>query len=166
MNHLVAVLSCLAFATSAIAQETPKDLPPLLRVVVKTDPDKGQILYKEFSYVNEPVFKKGVVQKGIALVEVDVAEDRFVWVEGQGIIDIGTRKVTTLDGKGGDKTVETRFITTDGKHLALADVWKRVKANMVIAVSRNGETPAPEFLRALHPDIVVVIPDAVKKEEK
>src|SRR5262249_45101397 len=163
MKRLVAILSCLAFVPSASAQETPRDLPPLLRVVVKTDPDKGQILYKEISYVNEPVKKKGVVQKGIALVEVDVFEDRLVPVEGHVILDIGTRRVTTLDGKGRYRTVETRFVTTDGKPLALAEVWKRVKANTVIAVSRNGETPAAEFLCALHPDTVVVIPDAVKK---
>jgi hypothetical protein len=164
MKYLVAGLSCLAFVAGASAQETPKDLPPLLRVVVKTDPDKGQILYKEISYVNEPVRKKGVVQDGIALVEVDIYEDRLVPVEGQVIIDIGTRRLTTPDGKGGYRTVETRFVTTDGKPLALADVWKRVKPNTVIAVSGNGETPAAEFLRALHPDTVVVIPDAVKKE--
>lgn len=164
MKHLVATLSCLAFVASAIGQERPKDLPPLLRVVVKTDPGKGQILYKEISFVNEPVRKKGAVLDGIALVEVDVFEDRFVPVEGHGIIDIGTRHVTTLDGTGGYRAVETRFVTTDGKPLAIADVWKRVKPNTVIAVSVNGETPAAEFLRALHPDTVVVIPDAVKKE--
>jgi hypothetical protein len=163
MKYLVAILSCLAFVAGAIAQETSKDLPPLLRVVVKTDPDKGQILYKEITYVNEPVKKKGAVQKGIAVVEVDVYEDRFVPVEGHLIIDIGTRQVTKLDGTRGYRTVETRFITTDGKQLAIADVWKRVKAKTVIAVSRNGETPAAEFLRALHPDTVVIIPDAAKK---
>jgi hypothetical protein len=161
---VVAILSCLAFVAGAIAQETPKDLPPLLRVVVKTEPDKGRILYKAITYVNEPVKKKGVVCDGIALVEVDMFEDRFVPVEGHVIIDIGTRRLTTLDGKGGNRTVETRFVTTDGKELAIVDVWKRVKPNTVIAVSANGETPAAEFLRALHPDTVVVIPDAVKKE--
>jgi hypothetical protein len=164
MKHLVATLSCLAFVAGAVGQETPRDLPPLLRVVVKTDPDKGQILYKEISFVNEPVRKKGAVQKGIAVEEVDVYEDRFVPVEGQVIIDIGTRHLVKLDGTGWKRTVETRFVTTDGKQLAIADVWKRVKANTVIAVSRNGEMPAAAFLRALHPDTVVVIPDAVKKE--
>jgi hypothetical protein len=163
MKHLVAILSCLGFVAGATGEERPKDLPPLLRVVVKSDRDKNQILYKEINFVNEPVRKKGAVQDGIAVIEVDVYEDRFVPVEGHFIIDIGTRQVTTLDGKGGYRTVETRFITTDGKQLALADVWKRVKPNTVIAISANGEAPAAEFLRALHPDTVVVIPDAAKK---
>jgi hypothetical protein len=166
VRYLVPILSCLAFAAGAIAQETPKDLPPLLRVVVKAEPDKGRILYKEITYVNQPVRKKGVVRDGIALVEVDVFEDRLVPVEGHVILEIGTRHLVTLDGKSAKRTVEARFITTNGKQLAVADVWKRVKAGTVIAVSGNGETPAPEFLRSLHPDTVVVIPDAVKKKER
>jgi hypothetical protein len=163
MKYLVAIVSCLAFIAGAIAQEAPRDLPPLLRVVVKTDRDKGQILYKEITFMNEPVRKKGAVQKGISVVEVDVYEDRFVPVAGEVIIDIGTRHVTRLDGKDGYRTVETRFITTDGKPLAIADVWKRVKPGTVIAVSKNGQPPAAEFLRALRPDTVVAIPDAAKK---
>lgn len=163
MKSLATMVFCLTFVAGASAQPTPKDLPPVLRVVVKAEPDKSRILYKEITYVNEPVKKKRSVLREDGLVEIDVFEDRFVPVEGHAILDIGLRHVVLMDGKGGKKTVETRFITTDGKPLAIAEVWKRVKAETVIAISKTGETPAPAYLRALHPDTVVVIPDAVKE---
>lgn len=166
MNYLVAMASCLGFFPGGFAQEKPKDLPPVLRVIVKVEPDKGRIIYKEITHVNEPVRKKEFRRDGIAVVEVDVFEDRIVPVEGEGIIDIGTRHLVRLDGSGWKRTVEARFITTDGKELAMAEVWKRLKTGTVIAVSLNGETPTSEFLRALHPDTVVVVPDAVKTNAK
>ena len=52
----------------------------------------------------------------------------------------------------------SRVITPDEKQLTLDDVWKKMKANSVIVMSANGDTPAAVYLRALNPETLILIP--------
>jgi hypothetical protein len=60
----------------------------------------------------------------------------------------------------------SRVITTDGKQLPIDEVWKRLKANAVVMVSGDFQTPAAPFLRALRADTLVIIPAPPKDGPK
>jgi hypothetical protein len=146
MKHLVAILSCLAFVSGVFAQDAPKGPPPIFKVVTSVDAAKGQIQFKE------TVTKVVPVQK-----EIDVN------VNGQIMKQVITEYVSVLEERSYVVEVaNARVITPDGKKIANDDIWKRVKAKNVVVLSANGDTPAAEYLRALHPETVVIIPAPVK----
>ena len=60
----------------------------------------------------------------------------------------------------------SRVITTDGKQLPIDEVWKRLKPNTIVAISGNFNVPHESYLRALNPEILVIIPPEVKDAPK
>jgi hypothetical protein len=142
MRFLIAIGAFVLAATSTALAQAPKGSPPIFKVVVKTEPDKGLILFKDTIYTIETVFEKRSVVKDIVFVEIEVPVNRIVPVEVTAAIDV--RK--------------SRVITSDGKQLPIDEVWKRIKANTVVVISGDNNTPDPAFLRALSAETVVIVP--------
>jgi hypothetical protein len=55
------------------------------------------------------------------------------------------------------ETAKSCFITPDGKQVPVDDVWKRVKANTVVAFVDGDKAPDAPFLQALNPQTIVII---------
>jgi hypothetical protein len=143
MKPFFFVLACFVLVTNDVtAQNVPQGLPPAFKVVVSTNPDKGELIFLDtvIRYVTEERFVQenvnGVQITKTVKVQVPVIEQRHI------LTDIG---------KG-------RVITPDGKQLPIEEVWKRLKANSVVLVSGDMNTPAPAYLRALNAETLVVIP--------
>jgi hypothetical protein len=60
----------------------------------------------------------------------------------------------------------SRVITPDGKQLPIDEVWKRLKANTVVLVSADGNTPAAAFLQALNAQTLIIIPGPPSDKKK
>ena len=149
MKTTLAILTCLLLAPS-IAQAQPGGQlgpAPTFKVVASTDKTKGVIVFRERSFKHVPVIKE--------VVEI---------VNGQQV----TKVVTTYETVAEDRLIEinaanSRVITPDGKQLPIDEVWKRVKANTVVLLSGDNNTPNPAFLRALSAETLIIIPGPMKK---
>src|SRR5262245_20925739 len=92
---------------------------PTFHVVGKTIPEKGLVVFATYKTVNEQVSVKELVNVNGKQVEVTKLATRVTYVPHE----------TTHDISGG------RVITTESKQLAIDDVWKRLKAGTVVALS-------------------------------
>jgi hypothetical protein len=146
MKYVIALLSCLLIAFSAIAQEAPKGPAPILKVVTSVDSAKGLIHFK------------------VAVTRyVPVAKEIEVEANGQKVKQTVTEFVAEVrEETHAIETAKSRIIAPNGKQIPNEDLWKRVKANTVVVISGDGNAPAAEYLRTLHPDTVVIIPAAAK----
>jgi hypothetical protein len=141
MKYVIAMLSCLLIVSEVMAQDAPKGPPPVLKAVTSVDSTKGLIEFNEVRYVIEEVQKVVVEIVNGEKVEKVIREQRMVPV-GQ-IIQVETAK--------------SCFITPDGKQVPVDDVWKRVKANTVVAFVDGDKAPDAPFLQALNPQTIVII---------
>jgi hypothetical protein len=142
MKAWLAILAVSISATMALAQPgAPTGPAPAFSVVRKADPEKGHLVLVRFidTVENVPVTEK--VNLNGNLVDVTKFVQRTVRREVDVVYDIGA----------------SRVINTDGKQLPIDEVWKRLKSNSVVAISGDFKTPAPAFLRALHPDTLTII---------
>jgi hypothetical protein len=141
MRTLLSILACYLLAPSIASAQPPQGPIPTFKIVASTDKPKGIIRLAEMQLVREQYREKRVrVIDGMQVVEaVEMTRTRYVQV--------------TMDY---DAT-KSRVITPDGKQLPIDEVWKRLKANTVVAVAADGKAPAEEYLRALNANTLVVI---------
>jgi hypothetical protein len=119
--------------------------------VANVDEKKGQVFIVETLHKAVPVTVERVVV-------VNGKEERVTETRQQMVAE---QRMIVIDMSN------SRVITPDEKQLPLDDVWKKMKANSVIVMSANGNTPAAAYLRALNPETMVLIPGpppAPKKE--
>ncbi len=144
MKAALAILVCCSLTAGiALAQSGgPRGAPPTFATIVKTTPAKGEIVLQQL----KPVEKAVEVVKKVRQNDKDVIVKEIVVVT-----DLVPYHLSL-------QATAIRFITPDGKGVPIDEVWKRLKANTVIAVSADSETPAAAYLRALHPETLVMIP--------
>ncbi len=140
---LTCLLVSLVGANTLLAQpNTNLGEPPALRVVAGVDPKAGIITFAYTVTRQVPVIKTiTVIENGMAITKnvqdlTTVAEQRMVAIE----------------------IAKSRVITPNGKQLPIDEVWQRLKANTVIAMSADGNTPAAAYLQALSERTLVIIP--------
>jgi hypothetical protein len=153
MKAIVSIFACPLLAVSvALAQPAPTGLPPSFKIVSGTDPAKGLIAFREITYRTVQVQREVAEVVNGMTIKKTVTSNEIVAEE----------RTTQIDASS------SRVITPDGKQLPIEEVWKRLKANTVVAVSADGNTPAAAFLRALNAQTLVIIPgpqsDKKKKE--
>jgi hypothetical protein len=150
MHRSVAIAACfLLTATIASAQPAPPSLTPTFKIIGGTNQAKGEIQFKQVDYkIVIVTFQKKVIENGKTIV-VDVTEAKYV----------PYFTLTTI------AAANTRVITPDGKQLPIDEVWKRLKADLVVVVSGDEKTPDDVYLRTLNPQTLVIItpPPPVKK---
>jgi hypothetical protein len=131
-----------------VAQPTTTPGPaPIFSVVQATTPEKGHAVLIRRTIVIEQVPVREKFKVDGRFEERVVYQSHPRSVEYSVVYDIGT----------------SRVITPDGKQLPIEEVWKRMKPNTVVAISGDFNTPAPTYLRALHPQVLVIIPAELKK---
>lgn len=135
---------CLALVAASPAMAQPNGPPPTLKIVTSVDMKKGMLFFKEVAYKPVTVTREREVDMNGVKVKQQYTEVSMIPEE----------RVMTID------VSKSRVITTDGKQLPIDEVWKRVKANTVVAVSGGFNTPSEGFLRALNTEVLVVIPPA------
>ncbi|MBI2808232.1 MAG: hypothetical protein HYX68_24870 [Planctomycetes bacterium] len=142
MRIALALLTSVILASSVHAQGAPSGTPPSLRLVHGVNKKKGEITFLVTVtrvvpvVVEEEVIVNGQAQKVTVTKYQTVLEQRFQAINA----------------------ASSRVITTAGQQLPIDQVWKRVKANTVVAVSDNGAVPAAAYLKALSVDTLVIIP--------
>jgi hypothetical protein len=147
MRTILAILAFGGLVGIASAQEAPSGSPPTLEIVHQVMPEKGVVICRPVSFT----------------IELRTIEEKIV-VNGQQRTVARTVGVPVIrESELKFDLAASRVITTDGKQLPIEEVWKRLKAKSVVAVSGSPGAPAPAFLRALHPDILVIIPGQFKK---
>jgi len=143
------VVAALALMNLALAQDAPKGAPPTLKVVASIDKEKGQIVYIETIVRLVPVQR--------AIVET---------VNGQAVKKVVTEYVSEyVQEMRVTQIANSRVITPDGKQMPIDEVWKRLAKGTVIAISGDGNQPAQAYLRALNPEILIIIPGPPKNVE-
>jgi SpoU rRNA methylase family enzyme len=143
MTKLFAFALVLLTATLVAAQPgAGTDIPPAFKMVTNVDQKKGQVFILETLHKAVPVTVERVVV-------VNGKEERVTETRQQMVAE---QRMIVIDMSS------SRVITPDEKQLPLDDVWKKMKANSVIVMSANGNTPAAAYLRALHPETMVLIP--------
>jgi hypothetical protein len=130
--------------TVAHAQQPPAFLgaPPAFKTVASTNKEKGQITFLETVVRMVPEQRARVVIRDGKQITENVTVQRPVFEQTLRLFD----------------ATKSRVITPDGKQLPIDEVWKRLKANTVVVVSADGNTPAQVYLRALSADTLVIIP--------
>jgi hypothetical protein len=147
MRMFLASLMIGLVGSIASAQQAPTGAPPTLEIVHLVMPEKGIIVCRQVSFTTE----------------LRTIEEKIV-VNGQERVIARTVAVPIMrESELRFDLAVSRVITTDGKQLPIDEVWKRLKAKSVVAVSANSTAPAPAFLRVLHPDTLVIIPGQFKK---
>ena len=143
--HTSVVLSCLSQIVLAQPDTNPGP-GPIITVVESTMPEKGHAVLTRFVQVLEqiPVVEKINVN--------DKVEERVVH---RSIVR--TMAVSTIYDISA-----SRVITTDGKQLSIDEVWKRLKPKTAVAISTDFKTPNAVYLRALNPEVLVIIPQEPK----
>lgn len=150
MKAAFAILAGFLFsATIAAAQPASVSTPPVFKIVNGTDKEKGQITLIETVTRTVPVQKE--VAKLITTVENGVNVTRAVKEIVTEYVPVVEQRLTQVDA------AKARVITPDGKQLPIDEVWKRLKKDTVVAVSGDGGTPAPAFLKALNAETLVII---------
>src|SRR5262245_24862620 len=128
MRIILSILATLVLGVNvAMAQA------PTLRLVSSVDKNKGVILFRESVQVAV------MVPVQVAYIENGVTRFKTV-TQTQYRVEV---HLVTME------MANSRVITPDGKQLPIEDVWKRVKANTVVAYSSAG-TPGEAYLRALN----------------
>jgi hypothetical protein len=151
MKAIVLFLACpLLMASPAWAQSGPSGPPPSFKIVGSTDPAKGLIVFREILYKTVQVQREVVELVNGMTIKRTVTENVFVPEE----------RTTQIDA------TNSRVITPDGKQLPIDEVWKRLKANTVVLVSADGNTPAAAYLRALNAQTLVIIPGPTSDRKK
>jgi hypothetical protein len=143
MRFLIAILGCFVVVTAADAQ--PPGIPqaaPRLHVVRETTPAKGAIVLIHLSVEQVPVEVEETVIKDGEKIVVKKIVYKGVYVERSLNID----------------ATKSRIITRDGKQVPIEEVWKRLKPNIVVAVSADENAPAAPFLHALSEETLIIIP--------
>lgn len=138
MKTVIAIVAIICTAGAATAQT---GAPPAFKTVSSTNKDKGQIVFLETVVRMVPVQMARVVIKNGVQVTETVTEFRPVFEQTLRAVDARN----------------SRVITPDGKQLPIDEVWKRLKANTVVVVSADGNTPAQAYLRALNAETLVLI---------
>lgn len=143
MKSLLTLATLLSAMEVAHAQPAaPIGPPPTFKVVNKIDKMQSEIFFLETVVkLVEQNFQRVVIVNG---KQETVTETRFVPVMEQRISLFNV--------------ANSRAITTDGKQLPIEEVWNRLKKDAVVAVSVDGNTPAQMYLRALNPEVIVLIP--------
>ena len=139
------------FLAAGLASAQPPALaspPPIFHVVGKTIPEKGLVVFLSYKSVSEMVPVKELINVNGKQVEVTKYATRVTYVPVETTNDISNARV----------------ITTESKQLAIDEVWKRLKAGTVVAVSTDGQAPAAPYLRALNANTLVIIPGPPKKQ--
>lgn len=150
MRSIVAFF-VLALTVGFLTAQGPQPVPaPTLHVLSRVMPEKGHAIITQSRTVFEERFVVERVMENGMVVEVKRAVKVPVQVEYHVVYDIAS----------------SRVITPDGKQLPIDEVWKRLKANTVVAISGNFETPSASYLQALNPNTLVIIPAPPKKEVK
>jgi hypothetical protein len=145
------VTGLLIIASVAVAQPGPSGPPPSFKVVGSTDPAKGLIVFRETVYRTVPVQREVVeIVNGVRIKKTVT-----------GYETVAEERTTQIDA------TNSRVITPAGKQLPIDEVWKKLKANTVVAVSADGNTPAAAYLRALNAETLIIIPGpALDKKKK
>lgn len=141
MRIWIAIVVSVVFALNVQGQNPPLSPAPVLKLVKAVEKEKGQIIFQETVTRTVPV----QVQE-VAIVngqQVTRVVTKYTYVQEQRLQSINVSN--------------SRVITPDGKQLPIDEVWRRVKANSVVAVSGDGNTPAAAFLNALNPETLIVI---------
>src|SRR5437588_338408 len=111
MRRAFAIVAGLLLTTCA-ANAQP-GVPPVFKVVVKTEPAKGQILFNELLFKTEARVEKRKVLKDGKEVEEQVTVEVMIPYMTTAMID----------------ATNSRIITPNGKQLPIDEVWRRLKAN-------------------------------------
>ena len=147
-----ALLLLLIPAQFAIAQPPapPSGPPPIFASVRATTPEKGLATLVRTQTVAEYVpFTEKKLFNG-KLIDVTSYKMHYKQIAVDTYYDLGA----------------SRVITADGKQLPIDEVWKRLKPNMIVAISGNSGTPHEAYLKALHPEILLIIPGEPKNAPK
>jgi hypothetical protein len=119
MRFIAIAICVVVFAGLTLAQPGNEGSPPGLKIVSSVDKDKGQIIYIDTVMRAVPVqIEKVVIVNGQQVREI-VTEYRMI---------LETRHVVF-------EAAQSRVITPDGKQLPIDEVYKRLKANTVVALS-------------------------------
>jgi hypothetical protein len=145
MKSILAVLAAMLLSAN-LAQAQPPSPTPAFKVIVSADKAKGVIAHHETTYRTVPVLRE--VEEIVNGQTVKKAVTSFETISEVRLVEINVA--------GG------RVITPDGKQVPNDDLWKRLKKDAVVVVSGSGEAPAPEFLRALNAQTLVIIPGPAK----
>jgi hypothetical protein len=126
---------------STVSAQMPGTAPTFMHVR-STVPEKGHATLVNFI----------PIPKHVPFVEQINVNGRLVNVTKYKIEYAFEQFEVTYDLSG------TRVITPDGKQLPIDEVWKRLKANVIVAVAGDSNTPSQPYLRALNSDTLVIIP--------
>jgi hypothetical protein len=146
MRFVISALSILFTVSSAVARDKAKDGPdgsaPIFKFVSRVDPDKGIIEFKDR-----------------VLVPVIVTKQIIENINGKDVVRTVTEQANVMETRISQiEIANKRFLTANGKAIPMADLWKRVKANTVVVISGDFDTPSEEYLRVLNPEAVVIVP--------
>jgi hypothetical protein len=151
MKTLAFLASLICVAVVGAQPAVPTGPAPSFSYVRKTTPEKGLATLVRMQTIAEmvPVNEKRLING--KLIDVTTYQTRYKQIEVDIYYDLGV----------------SRVITADGKQLPIDEVWKRLKPNTMVAISGNSSSPHEAYLRALNPDLLVIIPaepkDAPKK---
>ena len=147
MKALGCILALVLFSTNiALAQTVPKGPPPTFAFVQGTTPAKGEIV------VSRMVASQRVVPY-LVQMEINGKVQNVTKYKTETVYEI---RLATIDASS------SRVITPNGNQLPIDEVWNRLKKQQVILESR--EMPDAVYLRALHPDALVLIPGPGKNQ--
>lgn len=146
MKIAFAILTTLLLlASRATAQPARSGPPPIFQIVDGTDQAAGFIRLTEMRPVQEQYTEKRVrVIEGVP-IEEEVVKTKTVYAHITGPYN----------------AAKSQFITPDGKQVPVNEVWKRLKAKSVVAVSADGKVPDEAYLQALNRNtLVIILPQA------
>lgn len=144
--RLTALVLLIAIAGSVRAQGPA----PVFSYVRSTMPEKGHaVLVRTQTVIAEEPYTEKVNING-KLVDVTRIKRVNKEVEVDTVYDLSA----------------SRVITANGKQLPIDEVWKRLKANTIVVISGGFETPPEAFLRALNPEVLVIVPALPKPPSK
>lgn len=143
MRFILALIAAVLLIRSSIAQ-APVDPAPVFKLITSTAPKKGEITYLELiPKIMLVDFPRPVIVDGQRFIETVKVEQTYY-----------EKRLIIIDA------AKSRIMTPDGTQLPIDEVWKRIKANTIVAISPEGKTPAQPYLRALGADTLIIIPPA------
>jgi hypothetical protein len=135
----------LAVAAMILAANHVSAQAPTLKLVNGINKDKGEIIMRE------SVIRTVFVEKAI----VEIVNGQMVTRTVRETVPVSEERLVTM------QLANARVISADGKQMPIDEVWKKLKANTVVAVAGANNTPGQAYLRALNPETLVIIAPVV-----
>jgi hypothetical protein len=142
MIRLLACFTLLVFGSSLHAQDKTLGPAPNLVILGKLDPQKGTfglMLPKCVTYPETETYKVNVQGR-------EEVRNRTVYKQIFSIAEAS------------QQMKDHRIHTTQGRVLAIDEAWHKLKSGSAVVLSSNDQLPDAEYLAAMRPDTLVIVP--------